>query len=117
LVRWEGRFYPSLAFAGAHAAAGGGPVRLTRDRELVFGEGKEERRLLLEQDGTILLRFGAELLRSHRGAVEAWDALLAGAEVDEGKPPAVRDSFAPGAFKDKLVFIAYSATGTYDLKA
>ncbi len=114
LVRFEGRFYPTIALAVAHRTAGGGPIRLESDRTLVYGSGEARRRVPIEPDGTILIRFGRAAIDAHEEAVEAFDAIMAGAEEGELVPKGL--TYRPGAFRDRIVFIGYSAVGTYDLK-
>lgn len=93
-VRFEGRLYPQIAVA---VAAAGRPIRLARDRALVVGD----RRVRLEADGTLLLRYSGAVLRAHEGALEALD---------------VAEGTAAARAKGKVVYVGYAAAGLYDLK-
>lgn len=106
LTRFRGHYYPSLGIALAHAALDpAGPIRVTREREIVIGG----RRLALERDGSILLRFTPEVRAAHEAAVEAWDAL----EASDADPPVTA---SPADFAGKIAIIGYSAPGLYDLR-
>jgi adenylate cyclase len=109
-VRFEGRLYPSISLAVAREALGGGPIRLTRERVLEVGPPERRRRVPLEPDGTMLIRFGPEVRAAHASAIEAYAAM--NAESDR----VARRNIGEDVFREKAVFIAYSAPGLYDVK-
>jgi adenylate cyclase len=138
LVAWDGRCFPSLGLAAAHAPleTREGPVRVSMDGDggedgdtLVLETAAATRRLPLTPSGDLLVRWRDDGREDQQditvGRYPSWPAhrVLRSAMKTLGipgweEPPAPDGYFLePGTFAGRLVFLGANAAGLRDLKA
>ncbi len=107
IYRHDGKYYPSLPLSIARRVLGADKMRLTSDGTLQL----DGRSIPLNKRGEMILKWHGPAQKTYRvypiaGVLESF------LQMREGASPLID----PEVFRDKVVFIAGTAAGTYDLR-
>lgn len=119
LWRHDGRFYPSLALAAARLAAparyGGAPGLGADSLRFTGGAPGARGAAVPLEDGAMVLRWRGPFGDARRQTYPVFSysrLVLSYEDVFHGRAPAL----PPGELKGKIVFVAVTASGLYDLR-